>query len=146
MRYAEDREDALEMLNTAYLKIFQNLATYQPTGPLAGWMARIVFRTAIDHLRSKKTYRDTIRFPENPQEHPEYGNPLPDLDAEDILRHIRALPHPGRTVFTLYVIDGYRHKDIGELLGFDESTSRWYLAQVRKQLQKRFEPPTSQKK
>jgi RNA polymerase sigma factor (sigma-70 family) len=146
MRYANDREDALEVLNTAFLKIFQHLATYQPTGPLAGWMARIVFRTAIDHIRSRKTYRETIRFPEHAQDHPEYGTALPSLEAEDILRHLRALPHPGRTVFTLYVIDGYRHKDIGEMLGFDESTSRWYLAQVRKQLQKKLTPPSGSKK
>jgi RNA polymerase sigma-70 factor (ECF subfamily) len=138
MRYAEDREEALEMLNSAFLKIFQNLGNYQPIAPLSGWMAKIVFRTAIDFVRSKKTYRHTIKFPEVLNDQTPGGSILPDLEAQDIYRLIQSLPAMNRNVFSMFVIDGYKHKDIAETFGFDEATSRWYLAQARKILQQKL--------
>lgn len=133
MRYAGSRDEALEILNMAFLKVFQHVDRYEPTGPLGGWIARIVFNTAIDHVRSQRTYRQSIRFPE----HFEAGQTEKAHDrlaTEDILRLIQTLPATQRQVFNLYVVDGYRHRDIAEMLGFDEATSRWHLAQARKQL------------
>ncbi len=139
MRYTRDREEAMEIFNQAFLKILQNLPKYQPTGPLGGWMARIVFNTCIDYVRSRKTYNQTIRFPEVVEVDGISRNEAHDqLDAEVIYQLIQDLPPAARNVFSLYVIDGYRHKDIGEMLNIDEGTSRWHLAQARKTLQKKI--------
>ncbi|MEZ5032998.1 MAG: RNA polymerase sigma factor [Saprospiraceae bacterium] len=139
LRYTRDREDAMALFNQAFLKILSNLPGYQPTGPLGGWMARIVFNTCIDHVRSQKTYKQTIHFPETMTVEGISRNEATDqLDAESITRLIQSLPDTARNVFSLYVIDGYRHKDIGEMLGIDEGTSRWHLAQARKTLQKKI--------
>ncbi len=137
MRYTGSREEALEVVNQAFLKVFQNLDKYQPTGTLASWIARIAFNTAMDHLRSQQTYRKVIHFPES-HERGIDDDVLPHLEAEYLYRMIQELTTASRSVFSLYVIEGYRHKDIGEMLGMDESTSRWHLAQARKTLQARI--------
>lgn len=134
MRYTGSRDEALEILNMAFLKVFQHVDRYEPTGSLGGWIARIVFHTAIDHIRSQRTYRQRIQFPE--QVEAAHADKVHDrLATEDILLKIQSLPATQRQVFNLYVVDGYRHRDIAELLGFDEATSRWHLAQARKRLQ-----------
>lgn len=137
MRYTGSREEALEVVNQAFLKVFQHLDKYQPTGTFASWIARIAFNTAMDHLRSQQTYRKVIHFPEA-HERGIDDDVLPHLEAEYLYRMIQELTPASRSVFSLYVIEGYRHKDIGEMLGMDESTSRWHLAQARKTLQARI--------
>jgi len=133
MRYTGNREEALEILNMAFLKVFQHVDRYEPSGSLGGWIARIVFNTTMDHLRSQRSYRQTIHFPEY-QEAVQIETVHDRLAAEDVLRLIQALPDTQRQVFSLNVVDGYRHRDIAEMLGFDEATSRWHLAQARKNL------------
>ncbi|MCO6485446.1 MAG: sigma-70 family RNA polymerase sigma factor [Saprospiraceae bacterium] len=137
LRYAGNREEALEILNSAFLKVFQHIDRYQPSGTLAAWIARIVFNTAMDHIRSRRTYREQIRFPEK-ADAPVVSDPLDAMSGEEILRLLHQLPDTQRQIFSLYVIDGYRHKEIAELFGFDEATSRWHLAQARKQLRQLF--------
>lgn len=137
MRYSGSREEALEVLNLAFLKVFQNLDKYQPSGTLGSWIARIAFNTAMDHLRSQQTYRKVIHFPEV-QERGFNDDAFPQLEAEYLYKMVQELTPAARSVFSLYVIDGYRHKEIGEMLGMDEATSRWHLAQARKSLQARI--------
>lgn len=139
MRYTGEREQALDVLHQAFLKVFRHIPGYQPTGSLGGWMARITIHTAMDHLRQQRQYRHNIRLGDTPETGAP-ATPLADFAADDILRLIRSLPDTQRWVFTLYVIDGYRHREIGEMLGFDEGTSRWHLAQARKQLKANLTP------
>ncbi len=135
LRYLNNREDALGVLNQAFLKIFNSLESYKGDGPLAAWMGKIVLHTTLDHVRSQKTYRQKIQFPTEPEEQPIQNEALSNLVAEELLALLHKLPDTTRTVFSLYVIDGYKHREIAEQLGIEENTSKWYLGQARRQLQ-----------
>ena len=95
--------------------------------------------TTLDHLRSQKTYRQKIQFPTEPEEQPIQNEALSNLAAEEVLALLARLPDTARTVFSLYVIDGFKHREIAETLGLEENTSKWYLNQARKQLQSMLE-------
>jgi RNA polymerase sigma-70 factor (ECF subfamily) len=138
MRYTSDRDEAIGVLNQAFLKIFTNMDQYSGMGSFDGWMAKVVLHTSIDHVRSQVTYRRSIYF------HTEadgrvLNEGLEQLQTEDIFRLIQQLPPATRTVFSLYVVDGYKHSEIAEMLGIDEGTSKWHLFQARRLLQERLE-------
>lgn len=134
MRYTNDRDEAVDVLNMAFLKIFNSMEQYQDTGSFMGWMVRIVLHTAIDHLRSQNAYRKMMDFTAIPDQ--TVVNEAPDLlHVEDLYRLIQLLPPATRTVFSLYVVDGYKHREIADMLGIDEGTSKWHLASARRELQ-----------
>ena len=134
MRYTRHQEEAIEILNGAFLKVFTALDKYQDQANLAGWIAKIVFNTAIDHVRRHARYKDVMDF-ESTQDNPVTNLSMDHLQVEDLYRLVQKLPTSSRTVFCLYVIDGYQHKEIGEMLGITVGTSKWHLANARKELQ-----------
>lgn len=137
MRYTSDKEEATDVLNRAFMKIFNKLDQYKPTGSFKSWMTSIVFNTAIDYVRSKTKYREVMDF--NVEKEMEVNPVVIDqLFAEDLYREIQELSIHARTVFSLYVIDGYKHREIAELLKISENTSKYHLAEARKTLQKRL--------
>ncbi|MDX2134990.1 MAG: sigma-70 family RNA polymerase sigma factor [Saprospiraceae bacterium] len=133
-RYTQDREEAVEVTNAAFLKIFNSLEKYQDTGSFGGWMAKIVIHTAIDHVRHQAVYRRNMNATVE-ADLPVHNDSLSRLETEDLLRLIQQLPPASRSVFSLYVIDGYKHREIADLLGIDEGTSKWHLSTARKELQ-----------
>ncbi len=134
MRYTQNQEEALEILNNSFLKVFTSLDKYEDNNNLAGWIARIVFNTAIDFVRRNTKYRKVMDF--NVQNNAAVGNgSIENLQVEYLYRLIQKLPPSSRTVFNLYVIDGYKHKEIAELLEISVGTSKWHLANARKELQ-----------
>jgi RNA polymerase sigma factor (sigma-70 family) len=135
LRYLNNREEAVEVLNQAFLKIFSSIPSYKATGSFAGWMARIVFNTTIDFVRQRTIYRQRMDF-ESSADMPVVTNAIDHLAAEDILALIQKLPANQRTIFNLYVIDGYKHREIADMMNIDENTSKWHLSQARLQLQK----------
>jgi len=135
LRYLNNREDALGVLNQAFLKIFNSLESFKGDGPLAAWMGKIVLHTTLDHVRSQKTYRQKIHFPTEPEEQPIENEAMNNLVAEELLTLLQKLPDTARAVFSLYVIDGFKHREIAEQLGIEENTSKWYLSQARQLLQ-----------
>lgn len=135
MRYAGDRGEATDILNQAFLKIFNSMGQYRDTGSFFGWMAKIVFHTAIDHLRSHTAYRRAMDFSTKADQ--AVDNEIAGrLEAEDLFRLVQQLAPATRSVFSLYVLDGYKHREIAELLGIDEGTSKWHLSTARRELQK----------
>jgi RNA polymerase sigma-70 factor (ECF subfamily) len=139
MRYADDRDTAIGVLNQAFLKIFNNMGQYQNTGSFFGWMTKIVLHTAIDHVRSQNAYRQIMDF-STPADDRAAADATGHLEAEDIFRLVQKLPPASRTVFSLYVVDGYKHREIADLLGIDEGTSKWHLSNARRELQKMLRP------
>jgi RNA polymerase sigma-70 factor (ECF subfamily) len=133
MRYTQNQEEALDILNSSFLKVFTSLDKYQDNN-LGGWIARIVFNTAIDHIRRNSRYRQLMDF--NVERDAVVSNDsFSRLQAEEIYQMIQKLPTASRTVFNLYVIDGYKHKEISELLNISVGTSKWHLSNARKELQ-----------
>lgn len=142
MRYTGGHSEALEICNTVFLKIFGSFEKYQSQGHLDGWVARIALNTAIDYVRSMTHYKKIIELT------PEYevnisndtdNDGLSNLQTEDILRLVQKLPPNSRAVFSLYVIEGYQHPEISEMLKISVGTSKWHLSFARQELKKLLE-------
>lgn len=135
MRYTKDHNEALEILNTSFFKVFTSLDKYKDNNNLAGWIAKIVFNCSIDHVRKHTKYRKVMNF-EIERDKPVLNDSISNLHAEDLHKLIQKLPAASRNVFCLYVIDGYKHKEVAEALGITAGTSKWHLANARKELQR----------
>ena len=123
-RYAKSREDAEDMLQEGFIKIFTQINQFEHRGSLEGWMLRTVVHSCINHLKKYKKFNDHVDLIHagNLVSNEEY---LPGmLQAKQIIECIRQLPIGYRTVLNLYAIEGYSHKEIGRLLDIEESTSR----------------------
>ncbi len=134
MRYTSNRYEAIEVLNEAFLRVFESLPNYQNQGKLSGWIARIVFRSTIDYVRANTSYKQMIHFQEY-QEPQVENTALSNLAAEELYEVIQKLPPASRSVFNLYVVEGFKHAEIAQQLGISVGTSKWHLAQARKNLQ-----------
>ena len=136
MRYTGHPDEATDVLNRAFLKVFNKIDSYAE-GSLSGWIATIVTNTAIDFVRSNTRYKKVMDFDVNQDvKLPEPA--LESLYVEDLLKEIQRLPANSRTVFSMYVIDGYKHREIAEILKISINTSKWYLAEAKKLLKKRI--------
>lgn len=136
LRYLSDRAEATAVLNQAFLKIFDSMESYSQSGAFAGWMAKIVLHTTIDHLRSQQLYRRKIKLGKEIVEQPVENEAIGKMKADELLALIQRLPPAARAVFSLYVIDGYKHREIAVMLGIDINTSKWHLMEARRKLQK----------
>jgi RNA polymerase sigma factor (sigma-70 family) len=136
IRYVKNREDAEDVLITAFTKIFNRIDSfsYQGDGSLQGWMKKVVINEALMWLRRRHSF--TIM--DSVHELTEEGNleTLADMGAEDIYQMITQLPTGYRTVFNLYVVEGYAHQEIADLLSITESTSRTQLFKAKAMLKK----------
>ena len=137
LRYVHHEADAEDVLMTAFLKIFRNLPgfTYRDDAGLDAWLRRIVVNEALLHLRASRTlpvFRDDDDAPE-----PLDTSQLPDsgLEAEQLYKLICALPPGYRTVFNLYAIEGYTHREVAAQLHISENTSKSQLSKARALLQ-----------
>jgi RNA polymerase sigma-70 factor (ECF subfamily) len=137
MRYASGREQAAEMLNIGFFKVFDSIKKYADKGGnLESWIYRIMVNTAIDYLRAEIRHRHTEI--EKTVYIEDTGSVLADLGAEQILEMVAQLSPAYRTVFNLYVVEGYNHIEIGKMLGISEGTSKSNLAKARAKLQEKI--------
>lgn len=131
LAYASDREDAREMLNDGFLKAFRSLSELKSEASLLPWLRRIMVNTAIDYYRKnrKRVIDIPIESVAYSLEEPYLNDEtiLAQLSADDILTVLHQLAVPYRLVFSLYVLEGYSHREIAERLGLAESTSRAHL-------------------
>jgi RNA polymerase sigma factor (sigma-70 family) len=134
-RYATDIQEAEDILQDAFVRIFDNLDQFRFECPLEGWMRRIVVNTAIRHCKKKKIHFKEVdeRVMQSPSYEPGIYS---HLSEEEILKLIQLLPDGYRMVFNLYVIDGYSHEEIASMMGIHDGTSRSQLAKARRLLQK----------
>jgi len=136
IRYVKTDDLAREALNSAFLKVFQHISTYDAhKGSLETWIRTIMIRTCID-LNRKECKFETVPLDGVPLYEESFVAPeiLDKLYAQDLIKLIRCLPHATQMVFNLSVIDGYSHKEIAERLQIGEATSRWHLSEGKKQL------------
>lgn len=141
-RYTSHREDAEEMLNRAFLKILNNLESYRPEYPFGSWLRRVTVNSIIDQYRKNKKYKEHevhLDVPDDIQMNKVDLNSADlEFEAEELRIMIMDLPPMTRQVFNLYAIDGYKHAEVGEILGISEGTSKWHLSSARKALKKRI--------
>ncbi|HXB05563.1 MAG TPA: RNA polymerase sigma factor [Puia sp.] len=135
LRYVRDRNDAVEVLNDSFLKVFRQLGRYDAAkGALYTWMRTIVIHTALDSLRRQRAIRDREMLPDADEEPGVDNEALAKMSGDELLNLILRLPITTRLVFNLYTIDGYTHREVAVLLGMSEGTSRWHLNDARRQL------------
>jgi RNA polymerase sigma factor (sigma-70 family) len=135
LRYIRDRNDAVEVLNDSFLKVFRHLGRYDAAkGALYTWMKTIVIHTALDTLRRQKAIRDREMLPDGDEEPGIDNDALSKMSGDELLQLILQLPVTTRLVFNLYSIDGYSHREIAAMLGISDGTSRWHLNDARRQL------------
>ena len=137
MRYAATREEAAELLNDGFMKVFTHLHQRTGGGSFEGWLRRIMVNTAIDHFRRSQQQRATLDllYAEN-HPAPDDGDAISQLSATEILELVQRLTPACRLVFNLHVIEGYSHPEIGELLNISEGASKSNLHKARLKLQR----------
>jgi RNA polymerase sigma-70 factor, ECF subfamily len=134
LRYSSADMEAEEIMNDGFLKVFKNLSNYDFAQPFKAWLRTIMVNTAIDYYRRKQKYA-IISFPEQLPETALNDSVLDTLSAAEIMMLVRKLTPAYRTVFMMYVVDGYNHREIADLLNINEGTSKSNLAKARVKLQ-----------
>src|SRR5687768_10027280 len=148
LRYAGNTEEAEDILQEGFIKIFKKMNSYRGDGSFEGWIRRIFVNTAIEQFR-KKTYLQPITEQEEATVEGKYLSVLDNLAEKDIVNLVQQLSPGYRTVFNMYVVEGYTHKQIAEALGISEGTSKSQLSRakiilqdlVRKFIEKRKQVP-----
>ncbi|MBC7851173.1 MAG: RNA polymerase sigma factor [Chitinophagaceae bacterium] len=134
LRYTRNEEDAIEVLHNAFLKVYKKIGTYD-TGKasLYTWIRKIVVNTAIDFIRQRNRFSVVeLEKAEDPRID---EDAIQRLSTQELLRLVQQLSPATQTVFNLYVVEGYNHREIAKLVGISEGTSKWHLSEARRQLQ-----------
>ena len=134
LRYAGNAEEAEDILQEGFIKIFKKLDSFRSEGSFEGWIRRIFVNTAIEHFRRKRYLQPVTEKEENTIEG-KYISILDELAEQDILSLVQQLSPGYRTVFNMYVVEGYTHKEIADLLGISEGTSKSQLSRAKVILQ-----------
>ena len=135
LRYSGDADEANDILQDAFIQVFDQLKNYSEQGNLGGWIYRITVNTALQHHRKKKT-RSTHHEDFGLEAETHTDNEIFEtLNMEALLEKIQQLPEGFRMVFNLRAIDGFSHKEIAEMLGISEGTSKSQYARAKKHLQ-----------
>ncbi len=147
LQYSGNDEEARDILQEGFIKIFENLAYYKHEGSFEGWIRRIMVNTALEKYRSRHNlYRiddiDDIPEPDADPDNEDYSG----LEAVDLIEIIRELPPKYRMVFNLFAIEGYSHKEISKMVNISEGTSKSNLSRARMILQRRVGSYTGLKK
>lgn len=134
LRYADSYQTAEDLLQEGYIKVFRNMGNYRGDGSFEGWMKRIFVNTAIEHFRRQARMYPVTNL-ESPLAQAQAGDAMDHLEVDDLMAFIRRLSPGYRTVFNLYAVEGYSHREIGEMLGISEGTSKSQLSRARYLLQ-----------
>lgn len=129
LRYTSSRDDAQDVLQEGFVKIFENIANFKAQGSFEGWMKRIFVNLALDKFRSRISMLSLDEFTE--EEAHNQPSALDNMSEKEILEVVRQLPDQYRLVFNLYVMEGHSHQEIASMLGISESTSRSNLARAK---------------
>lgn len=134
-RFAHNREDAEDMLQEGFIKVFLQIHTFRNQGAFEGWIRRIMVHTCINSLKKNKKFIESVDLihANSIQVRDEV---IPSIvQAKQLIEYIRLLPLGYRTVLNLYAIEGYSHKEIGEMLDVEESTSRSQYTRAKQMLE-----------
>lgn len=135
LRYMDNREDAEDVLQEGFITLFNKLDSYQGTGSFEGWARKIFVNTALMHLRKTDALAMSDEIEQAHGLFTEEATPVQKIGYKELIRLIESLPADARTVFNMYVVEGYSHKEIAEQLGCTEATSRSKLQRARLRLQ-----------
>jgi RNA polymerase sigma-70 factor (ECF subfamily) len=136
LRYTNDYEEAQDVLQEAFVKIFTKLPDFESKGSLEGWVRRIMVNTALDAYRRAKKHQNNVDVDSVGYLLDSNDYTIETINANDLLKIIHTIPEGYRVVFNLFAIEGYSHKEIAERLGVTESTSKSQFSRAKKMLRK----------
>lgn len=135
MRYSKDREEARDILQDGFLKVFTNIRSYTGTGSFEGWIRRVIINTALDYIRKNRKmiqYANSDYVEENAEEiKEEDDSEYLNISTEEIMKAVQQLPTAYRTVFNMFVVDGFSHQEIADQLGINIGTSKSNLSKAK---------------
>ena len=140
-KYTTDPDKLIDILNNGFLRVFKKIDTFQHKGSFEGWVRRLIFHSLSDYFRTKKSDIRFMLFEEN---YDLIEKPNTQMYYDDLMTLVQQLPEKHMKVFHLFAIEGYIHKEIGKELGISENTSKWYLSEARKILQKKINQQDAQ--
>lgn len=138
LRYAKNQEQAEDVLQDGFIKVFNNLSKYSGSGSLEGWVRRIMVNTSLDQIRKEVKFQDNLDFDEVDFKIETNSYIMEGLMAEDLLQLINNMPDGYKTVFNLFAIEGYSHKEIAKELSITENTSKSQYSRARAFLQQKL--------
>lgn len=135
LRYASSRQQAQEMLNDSFLKVFEKIIETTDIQVFRAWLRRIAVNTALDHYRKEKRRTERLETGVDETDLAVNGDVIDRMSAEDIIALLQEIPETYRLVFNLYEIEGYSHQEIGQMLSLPAATSRTYLTRAKQRMQ-----------
>ncbi len=144
MRYKRNREDSAELVNRGFLKILDNIEKYNEVSPFEAWIRKIMINTVIDEFRKERKEIEAMEYSDfqnniHYNKHVDFNSADRNFEAEELENMLRELPPVSQQVFNLFAIDGYGHKEIGEMLKISEGTSKWHVNFARNKLKAMIE-------
>ena len=136
LRYSENQEEAEDVLQNGFVTVFQNLETFKGLGSFEGWIRKIMVNTALTNIRKNKKLKQNVPLDNVSFMLPSSNQVADNFAANDLLKLIQTLPTGFKTVFNLHAIEGYSHKEIGDLLNISEGTSKSQYSRAKAHLQK----------
>lgn len=124
-------EDAEDVLQEGFIRVFKNLHAYKGDGELGAWIRRIMVNTALSFLKKHQPYRDELAIKEEHLHPISDSNPEIFINTKDLVQMVRQLPPGYQTIFNLHAVEGYSHVEIGKMLGISEGTSRSQYMRAR---------------
>lgn len=134
-RYIKSEMEAEDVMIKGFMKVFTKIDLFEGKGSFEGWMKRIMINEALGYIRKHKAMYLEI---EAADKEPDIDKMSTELEAKDLLKMVNELPSGYRTIFNLYAIEGYSHKEISKLLGINENTSKSQLSRARMHLRKKL--------
>jgi RNA polymerase sigma factor (sigma-70 family) len=134
-RFAHNREDAEDMLQEGFIKVFSQIQTFRNQGAFEGWVRRIMVHTCINHLKRNKKFNESVDLIHASGLQIREESVPSIIQAKQVIECIRMLPIGYRTVLNLYALEGYSHKEIATVLDIEESTSRSQYTRARQMLE-----------
>ena len=131
--YCSNEEDAMEILNSGFLRVFQKIQLFRHEGSLAGWIRTVIYHVMISEIKTKQRTKPNIELEHNDAEHHDFT--LEKLFKEDLDTLIHQLPPATARAFSLFANEGYSHHEIAEKLNISIGTSKWHISQARELLQ-----------
>lgn len=139
LRYMKDQMQAEDVLQDGFVKVFTKLHKYEGNGSLEGWVRRIMVNTALDHLRKSSKFNANVSMDDVDYKVESDADALSDLMEEDLLKLIQDMPDGYKTVFNMFAIEGYSHKEISDQLGISENTSKSQYSRAKAYLRTKLE-------
>lgn len=139
LRYMKDQMQAEDVLQDGFVKVFTKLHKYEGNGSLEGWVRRIMVNTALDHLRKSNKFNANVSMDDVDYKVESDADALSDLIEEDLLKLIQDMPDGYKTVFNMFAIEGYSHKEISDQLGISENTSKSQYSRAKAYLRTKLE-------